>query len=99
MMLWNANAETIRDWREQTKKNTRGYMEVARRHHENVVKKGTETINHVQEKILRDIADGEDLNEKQKRALKVTYDQMLKAASEESHTTKCLKQLVKRCRK
>ena len=74
----------LREWREQTKKDTRRYVEVARRHHEKVVKKGTETINHVQERILRDIADGEDLNEKQKRALKGTYNQLLKAASEEA---------------
>ena len=53
-----------------------------------MVKKGTETINHVQEKILWDIADGEDLNEKQERALKGTYDQLLKAASEEVQKVK-----------
>jgi len=37
MMLWNAGDETIQEWKEQTKINTLGYMEVARRHHQKLL--------------------------------------------------------------
>ena len=87
MMLWNADEETAQEWRDQIKTNTLGFMGIAKRHHKKTIKKSTEAIAETQEAAIKKIADA-DLNDRQKRAIKLTYDQLIKSATEEAHKVK-----------
>ena len=47
-MIWKADDETIQEWKDQTRKNTLGYMGVAKQAHTKAIQKGTKTISDTQ---------------------------------------------------
>ena len=68
MMLIDADEETAAEWKEQTRRNTLGYIDVAKRHYKKQIARKTEAITDCQRKALESISDPL-LTDKQRRAL------------------------------
>lgn len=66
MMLVQADEEVEIEWKEQTRQNTIGYINVAKRHNTKLI---AEAITGIQRTVLKGISDT-SLTEKQKKALK-----------------------------
>ena len=57
MMLIDADEETAAEWKEQTRRNTLGYIDVAKRHYTKQIARKTEAIADCQRKVLESISD------------------------------------------
>eukprot|EP00731_Ephydatia_muelleri_P005538 Em0002g1714a len=87
MMLIDADEETAAEWKEQTRRNTLGYIDVAKRHYKKQIARKTEAITDCQRKALESISDSL-LTDKQRRALKGSYEELLKHAEKEAKAIK-----------
>ena len=87
MMLIDADEETAAEWKEQTRRNTLGYIDVAKRHYTKQIARKTEAITDSQRKALESISDFL-LTDKQRRALKGSYEELLKHAEKEAKAIK-----------
>ncbi|KAL5510806.1 hypothetical protein EMCRGX_G006409 [Ephydatia muelleri] len=87
MMLIDADEETAAEWKEQTRRNTLGYIDVAKRHYTKQIARKTEAITDCQRKALESISDFL-LTDKQRRALKGSYEELLKHAEKEAKAIK-----------
>ena len=80
MMLMYADATTEAEWQEQIRVSTLGFMKVAERHHKRIIEKRIAETTDLQTQTLQAI-DASETNAKQKKALKGTYEELLKAAA------------------
>ena len=62
MMVVQADDEVEREWKEQTRQNTIGYIDidVAKRHHSRLIARKTEAIAELQKTVLEVISDASD---------------------------------------
>ncbi|KAL5468990.1 hypothetical protein EMCRGX_G030153 [Ephydatia muelleri] len=87
MMLIDADEETAAEWKEQTRRNTLGYIDVAKRHYKKQIARKTEAITDCQRKALESISDPL-LTDKQRRVLKGSYEELLNHAEKEAKAIK-----------
>ncbi|KAL5510836.1 hypothetical protein EMCRGX_G006443 [Ephydatia muelleri] len=87
MMLIDADEETAAEWKEQTRLNTLGYIDVAKRHYTKQIARKTEAITDCQRKALESISDFL-LTDKQRRALRGSYEELLKHVEKEAKAIK-----------
>eukprot|EP00731_Ephydatia_muelleri_P032709 Em0024g253a len=87
MMLVGANEDTEREWKEQTKINTLGYINVAKQHYARLIAQKTEAIIRQQTSVLECITDT-SLSDTQRKALKRSYEDSLKRAEGEARAVK-----------
>ena len=87
MMLMYADDITKAEWLAQVRISTLGFMKVSERHHRRIIDKRKTEIADLQAKALKAI-DGSQTNQKQKKALKGTYEELLKAAAEAARKVK-----------
>ena len=64
MMLLHADEEVEREWKEQTRQNTIGYISMAKRHYTRLIAQKTEAITDIQKTVSEVISDA-SLTEKQ----------------------------------
>ena len=86
-MLVGANEDTEREWKEQTKINTLGYINVAKQHYARLIAQKTEAIIRQQTSVLECITDT-SLSDTQRKALKRSYEDSLKRAEGEARAVK-----------
>ena len=86
-MLVGANEDTEREWKEQTKINTLGYIKVAEQHYARLFAQKTEAIKRQQTTVLECITDT-SLSDIQRKALKRSYEDSLKHAEGEVRAVK-----------
>ena len=87
MMLVDADDETKAEWREQTRLNTLAYIQIALCHYKKVITRKTGQIAKKQKAVLECITDT-SLTDKQKRALKCSYEGLLNNAELEAQKIK-----------
>ena len=87
MMLVGANEDTEREWKEQTKINTLGYINVAKQHYARLIAQKTEAIIRQQTSVLECITNT-SLSDTQRKALKRSYEDSLKRAEGEARAVK-----------
>ena len=86
MMLVCANDNIEREWKEQTKINTLGYINVAKQHYARLIAQKTEAIKRQQTSVLECITDT-SLSDIQRKALKHAEDQARAVKQERDQTS------------
>ena len=87
MMLVDADDETEAEWRNQTRLNTLAYINIALNHYKKVITRKTGQIAEKQKAVLECITDA-SLTDKQKKALKLSYEGLLSNAEMEAQKIK-----------